>query len=355
MTPTVAMYGFIDVLAWREALAAAASGLTLYDADERKGVVYVEVASIGDVQRIREKAASLGIPSDAIEIEVAPKYESQVDIRYYGPYLEAGYAIAMQWGHCTHGFMAFRGSLPGDVGGFVTNSHCTNASQITGGVNGANFYQGNGSYGISSRYLGIEIVDPAFSNLGRPTGGETNLGPPIGGGGRPWRYSDAAFVDYDLSNNNTSALFGQIAKTEYSGTNSPGSFNRINAFQIDSDAASYQQPMGMIVHRVGRTSGWTTGPITRTCFTVPLDFTNPYNSNAGKDLRCQYEVRAYSDSGDSGSPVFFPTGTNSARLQGLAWGGRTETNGIHFFIYSPFHLINSELRRSGSSGDLLTH
>ncbi|MEM1042380.1 MAG: hypothetical protein AAGI91_07080 [Bacteroidota bacterium] len=355
-TPASALYGFADVLAWREALALTTPGLSLHDADERKGLVYVEVTSSQEVGRVRESAAALGIPSDALEVRVEPRYEAQIDIRNYGPYLEAGYAIAMQWGHCTHGFMAFRGSMSGDIGGFVTNSHCTNASGAVGGVNSAQFYQGNGSYGNSGRYLGVEIVDPAFNTLGRPVGATAIQGPPVGGGGgRPWRYSDATFVDYDLSQNNTNTLFGQIAKTRYAGTNSPGSHDRIAAFQIESDAASYQHIVGTVVDRVGRTSGWTTGPITRSCVTIPLDNTNPSNSNAGKDLRCQYEVRAYSDAGDSGSPVFFPTGSNTARLQGLLWGGRTESNGTRFFVYSAFHLINRELRRSGSNGDLYTH
>lgn len=355
--PAPALYGFADVLAWRETLALTTPGLSLHDADERKGLVYVEVASPQEVERVRKSAAALGIPSDALEVRVEPRYEAQIDIRNYGPYLEAGYAIAMQWGHCTHGFMAFRGSMPGDIGGFVTNSHCTNATSAVGGVSNAQFYQGNGSYGVSGRYLGMELVDPTFQTLGFTGSGDvTSLGPPVGGGGgRPWRYSDAAFIDYDLSQNSTNALFGQIAKTEYAGTNSPGSHNRINAFQIDSDAANHQHLVGTVVHRVGRTSGWTTGPITRACVTIALDHTNPYNSNAGKDLRCQYEVQAYSNAGDSGSPVFFPTGSNTARLQGLLWGGRTQSDGTHFFIYSAFDLINIELRRSGSNGNLYTH
>ena len=236
----------------------------------------------------------------------------------------------------------------------MTNSHCTNATEAVGGVSGAQFFQGNGSYNISSRFLGVEIVDPAFNTTGfTESGGTASLGPPVGGGsGRPWRYSDAAFVDYDLSQNSTNTLFGQIAKTEHSGTNAPGSHNRINAFHIESDAANYQHPVGTVVHRVGRTSGWTTGPITRACVTTPLDQSNPYNSNAGKDLRCQYEVQAFSDNGDSGSPVFFPTGANTARLQGLAWGGRTLSDGTHFFVYSAFDLIKPrnpskrQLRRS---------
>lgn len=351
--PAEARYDFPNVLVWREVLSRSTPGLSLRDADERKGVVYVEVASQSDVERVKRSANALGIPADAVEIGVAAPYQAATDIRYYGPYFEAGYGISTQTGGCTNGFIAYRGSAPGDVGGMVTNSHCTTWNDVVGGVNGAHFYQGTGSYGNSSRYLGVEIVDPPFNtSVPKTSGGSAkSLGLPVGGGGgRPWRYSDAAFIDFDLTANATNPLFGNIAKTEFAGTTGAGSLNRVNAFSIDSWAASSQQTVGTILQKVGRTTGWTSGAISRSCYDQQLDGTNLYNSNAGKDLRCQFEVQSYADLGDSGSPVFYSSNGTSARLHGVLWGVRPG-----YYVFSAINLVNVELRRSGSNGDLYTN
>lgn len=347
--PLEALYAFDDVMAWRGAIVAATPEIILHDADERKGIVYVEVESTASIDAVRKNARALGVPEDAVEVIVAPRFQRQIDIRNYGPYLEAGYAIAMAHGECTLGFMAFRGSSPGDIGGFVTNSHCTNSTGALGGLNNAQFYQGTGSFGNSSRYLGVELIDPAFYTLGLTSGGATSkAGPPVGGGGTPYRFSDAAFVDFELGSNNTSTLFGQIAKTQYSGSTSSGSFDRVNAFDITSNAETYQHPAGSTVHKVGRSTGWTTQTIIRTCTTPTLAA-----PNQNKELRCQYESTGISQPGDSGSPVFAVTGTNTARLQGIHWGSRV-FNGVQETVYSPFDGINRDLRRSGTNGDLKT-
>jgi hypothetical protein len=74
-------------------------------------------------------------------------------------------------------------------------------------------------------------------------------------------------------------------------------------------------------HKVGRTTGWSFGPQTRTCYIYYV---------AGKALVCQYSVAAEADQGDSGSPVFmwiccnvneaWIGGLLSSATEGLAFG-----------------------------------
>ena len=92
-------------------------------------------------------------------------------------------------------------------------------------------------------------------------------------------------------------------------------------------------PVGTRVHKVGRTTGWTSGTHTNTCVTVNVSGTN-------LTLICQDLVSAGVAGGDSGSPAFQRVGGNRVKLAGVLWGG----NGAGTqFVYSPISQVQGEL------------
>jgi len=58
--------------------------------------------------------------------------------------------------------------------------------------------------------------------------------------------------------------------------------------------------VGLPTSKVGITTGWTRGTVTRTCINV---------SYTGENLVCQNEASYYRQPGDSGAPVFFDGAT----------------------------------------------
>jgi hypothetical protein len=103
-------------------------------------------------------------------------------------------------------------------------------------------------------------------------------------------------------------------------------------FTINATASALE---GQTVNKIGVTSGWTYGPITATCVTLGVTGTT-------YGMLCQNIVRAGSDHGDSGSPVFSWTSGNNVKLLGILWGGGT-LNGVQVFVYSPLENIEQEL------------
>jgi hypothetical protein len=78
--------------------------------------------------------------------------------------------------------------------------------------------------------------------------------------------------------------------------------------------------IGDTVHKVGRTTGWTKGVVTRTCFDQAS-----FDQNVGQYMMlCQIEATLTSAGGDSGSPVFIrlPNQPDYLRMAGILWGGR---------------------------------
>jgi hypothetical protein len=100
-------------------------------------------------------------------------------------------------------------------------------------------------------------------------------------------------------------------------------------------------PVGTWINKVGATSGWTRGPISRSCvWWVTPPPTAWY--------RCQNQVYAWGAGGDSGGPVFLAGGTTStwneslsdASLAGILIGIEGDN---HYFWYSQMQYIEAEL------------
>lgn len=216
------------------------------------------------------------------------------------------------WGNRTKVVVAIRAG----VLGIVTNSHCTNTQ---GGVESTAFYQPTFS---TANRIGVETVDPQYR-----TGGECPSG-------RECRYSDSAFVQLDPL---VTASMGYIARP--TGINSGTTIDHNNPhFRIVNE--NITPYLGDLVNKVGRSTGWTQGNISRTCVN-----TNPDIPNRTITLLCQDKVTAVVDLGDSGSPVFRITNSPSPGdviLYGILWG-KSPSDGSFWFSRNAFVQRSDEL------------
>jgi len=170
--------------------------------------------------------------------------------------------------------------------GFVTNSHCTDRQ---GGVDDTEYFQ---SLSSNSPVVAVEVADPdcVRNANGCPRG-------------KRCRFSDSSFAEYvapSLSAGNV------IARTT-----SPGQLNGSltvdngnPTFSIGSFASGDTLAAGTQVNKMGRTTGWTQGPVNQSCVDVAV-------SGSPILLFCQTLVDAGVGGGDSGSPIFTLSGSTA--------------------------------------------
>lgn len=285
----------------------AMPGVVFTDLDEASNSLRIGVEKSVPAAAVRGIAARLGIPEDAVIIEETEPFHFAATLRDRVRPVQGGLQINFSGYLCTLGFNAVRSG----VNSFITNSHCTNTQ---GGTEGTQYYQPSSSTGSS--YIGTEVADPTYF-----TGGACPAG-------RRCRYSDSARGQYASG---VSFALGQIARTTSRGSRS-GSLTISGTFNITGKKAN--PVAGEIVNKIGRTTGWTYGRITSTCANVSVSGTNITQL-------CQSVVSAGVGGGDSGSNVFYWSGSGSnVTLYGILWGGNT--SGTQF-IFSPMSGIEREL------------
>jgi hypothetical protein len=146
--------------------------------------------------------------------------------------------------------------------------------------------------------------------------------------GRVCRYSDSNFSQ---GANGVGFFLGRIAKT--TGPNN-GPLEVVNTFSIDGSGPA---AVNQTANKVGRTTGWSQGRVTRTCANTGVSASNIV-------MLCQDFVESDVQivaGGDSGSPVFrIAGGGNGVTLLGNLWGGNS--SGTRF-VYSPSANIEDEL------------
>jgi hypothetical protein len=213
---------------------------------------------------------------------------------------------------CSLGFNALRAG----VAGYVTAAHC---STKQGSADGTLYYQPLNQ--VEDEFIGTEIADPPFfkNKNGCPRG-------------RQCRYCDSNFSDGDDA---VGFALGKIAMT--TGPNN-GSLEIAGEFAITAEGPA---TVGQTANKVGRTTGWTQGTVTRTCVNTDVSGTNIV-------LLCQDFVQNTVQivaGGDSGSNVFRIDGSG-VTLLGNLWGGNSSGT---LFVYSPIANVEQEL------GALTTH
>lgn len=286
------------------------AGVVFTDADETRGRLVVGVLDADIQGLVRASAARLGISAQDIEIVETEPIFQVATLRDYANPVVAGVQVRFSQYVCSLGFNAIRNG----VSGFVTASHC---STQQGSVDGTQYYQPLNQ--VQGELIGTEIVDPPYVRNGK--------GCPKG---RVCRYSDSNFVDGTVISGRSFGL-GRIAKT--TGPNN-GSLVVDGEFTISGEGSA---TVKQNANKVGRTTGWGQGVVSRTC-------TNTGVSGSNIVLLCQAWVENSSavivQGGDSGSPVFSINSDGTVTLLGNLWGGNS--SGTQF-VYSPISGIEQEL------------
>jgi hypothetical protein len=305
-------------------------GVVYTDIDEARNRLRVGITPRTSQRTIERALARVGIPRDAVVIDRIEPIQRLATLRDRVRPLAGGLQIffpAPSVGPtaafiCTLGFNA---RIPGVTGApfFVTNSHCTDEQ---GGDQNTVYYQPVPS-SSTMNHIGIEYRDPEYGNPG-------GLCP----SGRRCRFSDAALVRYFGA---AQVEQGTIYRTTFN-------LSRLGSIEIDRDDPRWsiveEIPfpfLGEVLHKVGRTTGWTTGPVVITCADVNV---SSGGVDTGLTQLCQDIVLSGVRGGDSGSPVFAPRGPSSdVDLYGILWGGGTLTNGAPVFVLSSMEQIEFEL------------
>lgn len=319
-----AKFSFFQLNAWKDVIrdrVGELPGLTFLDLDDRRNRIVIGAEAPEKVRRsLSEVMHSSNIPSVEVEVVQFDGMAQSATLRdRYRPILGG---LQIDWltpggAHylCTLGLpVIFAADHPSDARSFgLTNSHC---SGTQGGNQGTEFYQGPSM--LFTDYVGVEYRDPAYSTAS-----------PCPSGKR-CRWSDAAlFIFEGLLDAEIS--IGSVARTLEKSDQGGTLASRTIVGEDDLDYVSpYTLYDGDKVSKVGRTTGYTSGPITRRCVDYTVTDTNVY-------LYCQYQVRMNSAGGDSGAAV-----VKSTTMVGLHWGGST-ISGVHHTAFSPTSGIEREL------------
>lgn len=306
-------YDFAQLARWERLLLPAIvdGGVLSFDIDERSNRLRIGVFDMAAAGSIRRIAATLGVPSNALIVELADEARQFLTLRDRQRPTQGGFEINT-FGSCTLGFSG-RWILGYRI--FVTNSHCSNQPFQPETTNRTVVYQ---PLTQSSDRIGIKLYDREMSRDCYQW--------------FPCRWSDAAFFVYDAG---VADDLGYIARTQSYAIGAQGS-RIVDAssprFEILGRDTTFTSVAGAGVYKMGSATGWTAGIITQTCVWrfIPEGL-----------LRCQMVTDVYADHGDSGAPMFviLPWAPTKVVLTGILWGGEP---GVTAY-YSPFQGIQRDL------------
>ena len=281
------------------------AGAVFTDLDESQNQVVIGVDNAGAVSAFERVLLNAGLSADAFEVVVTEPIHAAATLRDKFDPTVGGIQIHFTQYVCTLGANANDGTERS----FITNSHCT-ATQ--GGVEGTVYYQPTSS--VDGTVIATEVEDPQYFKGG------------VCPRGKKCRYSDSSRAAYSAARSST---LGSIAIT--SGANN-GSLTVTGTVSVGGKGSVV---LGQTVNKVGRTTGWTQGTVSRTCVNTGVQGSQVLQL-------CQNWVENSNavivDGGDSGSSVW--TGSGTVTLVGLLWGGSSSGN---TFVYSPFNQVEQEL------------
>lgn len=293
----------------------ALPGTVFSDNDERIGKVVIGVDNVGAVRGVQQAMARLGVVERDYAVELTQPIEFKATLRDVFRPTVAGIQIHFGQYVCT------MGANVDHAGGrsFITNSHCTNTQ---GGTEGTQYYQSSSS--LDPTVIATEAADPAYVK-----GGSCPRG-------KKCRHSDASRALYSAS---VASNRGEIAQTTGVNTGSLTVSSTSPIFTITGqDNSTKSFPIGLQVNKVGRTTGWTRGEVTRTCVNTSVSGSTVY-------LFCQTFVSdpggaTVVSGGDSGSGVWTGGSNSAVTLVGLLWGGSSDNK---TFVFSPLASVQQEL------------
>jgi hypothetical protein len=294
----------------------ALPGTVFADNDEVAGRLVFGVEHAGAIKGVENALARLGIARSDYAVEITKPIHFAATLRDRFRPTRAGTQIHFGQYVCTLGFNVSHAAGRS----FITNSHCTNTQ---GGTEGTTYAQPTRT--IDPTVIATEAADPAYVKGGSSCPR-----------GKRCRHSDASRALYSSS---VASNRGEIAQTTGANNGSLTISSTTPLFTITSqDNSTKSFAVGTTVNKVGRTTGWTRGKVTRTC-------TNTSVSGSTVYLYCQTFVSdpggaTVVGGGDSGSPVFTVTSGSSVKLVGILWGGSSDNK---LFVYSPLASIQQEL------------
>lgn len=292
--------------------AAAVQGMVFVDDDERIGKLVIGVENANAARGVRLAMAAAGFGEGTYEvIEHAPIYQVATLRDRFEPTI-AGIQIHFGQYVCTMGANVDDGTERS----FITNSHCTNTQ---GGVEGTQYYQPTSS--VDGTVIATEVEDPQYFKGG------------VCPRGKKCRYSDSARARYSSARNSTR---GAVAYTDGINTGSLTYAGTRDFTSQDNSTTNFK--IGLVVNKVGRTTGWTRGEVTRTCVNTSV---------SGSQIMqlCQTFVSdpggaTVVSGGDSGSSVWIEPSNGGTQLIGLLWGGSSDNK---TFVFSPLAAVQQEL------------
>jgi len=315
-----AKYSFSELAEYRASISRnLPEGVHTIDLDEVDNAVEIFVKEGADIGAVRAVAARFGIPEDALHVGVSPEAELTTDLYDYQRPLRGGWAFYLfvngVRSRCTLG-------IPGKYTpygttsvqhGFLTASHCTQQS-----------FGGTGTTGYQPYYLAVatETVDPApYTSSPCDFGGTMKS---------PCRWSDTAFYRYTDGQAYDPAAIA-VTSTEGYGQAAPDPRFEVIGTQYATQQVQ-TRAVGDWVDKIGSTSGWTYGQVTRTCVHVL-----PGGSTVWRI--CQDQSSIYAEAGDSGSSVFvwYP---DHVAWAGILWA--TASGGTRSY-HSPVWAIESDI------------
>lgn len=315
-------FDFLELAAWYAKANSVLSlpGVVLTDIDEARNRLTIGVEDATVRRSVEKELSKRGIPRSAVAVEVTEPFRPLLTLQDRNRSAKGGTQIqnSSNWGICTLGFNVFRGAERG----FITNSHCT---RTQGGTEGTVFYQANTN---PSDRVGVERRDPAYFTGGAcPTGYRC-------------RYSDTTFVRYDAAVSGYMKAIARVTGSGRTGSATAGSLTidlNLHRYVIAKEVSN---PIwGQRLDKIGRTTGHTYGTVNSTCINTRVAHTDIV-------LLCQSSVgNAYSNGGDSGSPVFSWRSSGQVDLYGILWG-----SGSGSFVFSPM----SNIERASEMGPLTT-
>lgn len=310
---------YLELTTLRERMDAVLGqpGVLFTDIDESQNRLRVGVLAGTSIEQIESALQQLDVPVDAVNVEftepiVPVAFLNQANDPLAGGlqiwrFIPPGFASI-----CTLGFNVLLDRPAMSQHYFMTNSHCT---EVRGEVTGTQFRQ-DGLF-LAARTVAVEVADPAFFTCQFA--------------GFRCRWSDAALAQYlpDFT-----ARLRMIYRTTAVGTTAPSTLEIHEEGKYFTIARERPFPMlGEILDKVGRTTGWTRGPVIATCVNTGVSGSNPPIA-----MLCQDFVASAVAGGDSGSPVFHQIGISKpVSLYGILWG-----SGGSFYVFSAMENIRED-------------
>jgi len=291
-------------------------GVVFLDGDEVAGAVVAGLSDPAAEPAVRNAAAAAGVPAALVQVVATSPIVAASTLQDAMRPIKGGLQIfSSDQQTCTMTAVAFDRARA--VKGLLTCSHCTRTQT---GVDGTDFFQAGGGIDFVAR----EVIDPSLSSSlpGCPSK-------------RVCRRSDAAFAEFTTS---TVGIVGRLARPRAMcfGTGSCSLDLASPGDELVVTGVGGAPTLGADLHKIGRTTGWTTGPVTRTCVSAN-DNSNPLLPIT---MLCQSFVAAGAAHGDSGSPVFELRPNNQIVLMGIMWGVPTAGGA---FVFSPIPNIEAEI------------